>query len=59
MTASEYDALRAEVWQHRDGTYTHVIAAVQMSDGSVLVTLGNGFSAYYAELPKQGYTRAL
>lgn len=56
MTAPEYITLRGEVWQAPDGFVTH-IAAASLPDGSILVTLGTGFTALYADLASHGYVK--
>lgn len=57
MTAPEYIALRDEVWQAPDGFVTHIIAAAPLPNGSILVTLGTGFTTLYADLPWHGYVK--
>ena len=57
MSAADYIALRAEVWQTPDGAMTHILSAADLGGGAILVSMGNGFSCYYADLASHGYTR--
>ena len=56
MTPAQWRALRDELWQAPDGTVTWVVCASEQPDG-LLVTLGNGYSDYYANLTAARYVQ--
>lgn len=56
MTPAQWRALRDELWQAPDGTVTWVVCASEQP-GGLLVTLGNGYSDYYANLTSARYVQ--
>jgi hypothetical protein len=56
VTITQWRALRDEVWQAPDGTVTWVVCATEQPSG-LLVTLGNGYSGYYADLTAARYVQ--
>lgn len=56
LTLEQIEAIRAEVWRAPDGTATWIVALTEQEAG-LIVTLGTGFSCYYADLATLQYER--